>query len=128
MKVKEGDTIKYIGNHCYKGREGIVEQVEDVDGVEYIHSTLNGSGEKIITRPGQYKVIERGYTKAQEHTDKLSPEIIAQVHRVSNNQRYSISVRKKVLEDVQAEIQTLLTMLWYEEQGLRAEYMVPTND
>ena len=115
--VKEGDTVRAIGNHCWKGREGIVEQVEDVEGTLYVHVTMD-NGETIIMRPGQYKVVKRGNEEPIPAADRLSPLFIKQIRFIGNNHRYGIDIRKRVLENGKAEIETLLLMLDHEKECL----------
>lgn len=115
MDVQEGDIVKAIGNHCYKGHEGVVDHIEEVDGVEYSHVLLE-NGSKIIMRPGQYKLLRRADKRPSVPTDHLTSEVLPHIRRVAHNQRYTIAVRRKALENLQMEIQTMLTLLDYEEQ------------
>jgi len=97
-QVRVGDTVKALGSHCYKGREGVVESMEDVEGTLYPHVRLNGTGEKIIMREGQYAVTKRGMADSQPKT--LMDEIQPVLERIRNNKHYSFDVRESVLAEV----------------------------
>jgi hypothetical protein len=102
MNVTNGDRVKCVGNHCYKGKEGVVDRVEDVDGVPYVHASLD-NGPKIIMRPGQFEVIQSSGEEAPKPGDKLVRETLTLLRRVRNCHRYSYGVRLKVLLAVQEE-------------------------
>lgn len=108
-EVHEGDQIKVIGNHCYKGREGVVEQTEDADGELYVHAILNDSGEKIIMREGQCKVVRQG--SPENHRKTLLDEIRPHLERVRNNKRYSYGTRIDVLSAIGELCDTMLLEL-----------------
>ncbi len=102
-EVREGDTIKAIGNHCWKGREGIVEQVQDVEGTSFVHAILDND-EKIIMRPGQYKVIKKGESEPTALGGKLLDEVLPHIQRVVNNKRYSLKVRQNFVKRLRDEL------------------------
>ncbi len=101
--VKEGDTVKAIGNHCWRGREGIVEQVEDVEGTPFVHAIMDNN-EKIIMRTGQYKVTKKGDEEPAALGTKLVDEVIPHIQRVVNNKRYSLGVRQNFVKRLRDEL------------------------
>lgn len=102
-KIKEGDLVKAIGNHCWKGREGIVVQVEDIDGDLFVH-VLMDHDVKIIMRPGQYKVIKSGTVASPPSGNKLAQEVLPHIQRVVNNKRYSPETRQDFVRILRDEL------------------------
>lgn len=107
--VQIGDTVKATGNHCYKGREGVVIKVEDVDGTPYIHISLNGDGTKIIMRPGQYEVTKRGKGNGNHVT--LSEQVVNVIDSIANNGRYGLTTRIDTLEIVREHLDEVMKEL-----------------
>lgn len=101
-EVREGDAIKVIGNHCWKGREGIVEQVEDVDGDYFVHASMNGAGEKIILRPGQYKMVKRG--DGTHKRELLMDGALRPIRQIAVNTKYGLAMRIDTLKALRTEI------------------------
>ena len=109
--VNEGDIVKAIGNHCYKGWDGVVVQVETVEGVDYVHASLNGTGEKIIMRSGQYKIVKRRIGEPKPLRNVLLEEVMPHIRRIANNSRYSSEVREAVLSEVSSQCEDMIEAL-----------------
>ncbi len=109
-EVSEGDTIKVIGNHSWRGHEGIVEQVEDLEGEVFVHTHMDND-QHIILRPGQYKVTKRDTELPGDTGERLSAEVLPHIHRVTNNHKISKAVRAQFLANLCAELRALLEQL-----------------
>jgi hypothetical protein len=106
--VNEGDSVKIVGNHCYKGREGLVIRVDIIDHIPFIHVSLNGTGDTLIVRPEYYKVTRRGDRKAASLHTVLVEEVMPHIRRIANCPRYSVAVRRETLSRIVQEISFII--------------------